>query len=112
MLAHFYCNRNTWNAFGQLFFELFQLIPELTGSILKFFSFFPGNPKVLLRAIILDAEAPQAQGLGDELLVYTAKYVLETTSTIPRNALELLMMVLKMCSFHFERFVLYVTQLN
>ena len=71
---------------------------------MKFFAFFPGDPKALLQAIILDAEAPQAQGLGDELLVYVAKYVLdlETSSRIPRNALEFLMMVLKTCSIHFE----------
>ena len=76
---------------------------------MKFFAFFPSDPKALLRAIILDAEAPQAQGLGDELLVYVAKYVPETTPTVPRNALELLMMVLKTCSIHFERFVLNFT---
>ena len=106
-LARFYCDRNTRNAFGRLFSELFRIIPELTGSILKFFSFFPDDPKALLRAIILDAEAPQAQGLADELLVYVAKYVPETiTSKIPRNAMELLMMVLKTCCVHFERFVL------
>ena len=101
-LARFYCDRNTRNAFGRLFSELFRIIPELTGSILKFFAFFPGDPKALLRAIILDAEAPQAQGLGDELLVYVARNVPET-STVPRNALELLMMVLKTCCIHFER---------
>ena len=106
-LARFYCDRNTRNAFGRLFSELFRIIPELTGSILKFFSFFPGDPKALLRAIILDAEAPQAQGLGDELLVYVAKHVPETLSNIPRNAIDLLMMVLKTCCIHFERFVLY-----
>ena len=61
----------------------------------------------LLRAIILDAEAPQAQGLGDELLIYVAKYVPEALSTVPRNVLDLLMMVLKTCSIHFERLVLY-----
>ena len=110
-LARFYCDRNTWNAFGRLFSELFRIIPELTGSILKFFAFFPGDHEALLRAIILDAEAPQAQGLGDELLVYCAKYVPETTTTIPKNALELLMMVLKTCSIHFERLVAYFIQL-
>ena len=103
-LARFYCDRNTRNAFGRLFSELFQIIPELTGSILKLFAFFPGDPQALLRAIILDAEAPQAQGLGDELLVYVAKYVPEATLTVPRNALDL-MMVLKTCCVHFERFV-------
>jgi hypothetical protein len=106
-LARFYCDRNTRNAFGRLFSELFRIVPELTGSILKFFAFFPGDHKALLRAIILDAEAPQAQGLGDELIVYIAKNVPETTTTVPRNALELLMTVLKTCSIHFERFVLY-----
>ena len=106
-LARFYCDRNTRNAFGRLFSELFRIIPELTGSILKFFSFFPDDPKALLRAIILDAEAPQAQGLADELLVYVSKYVPETiTSNIPRTPMELLMMVLKTCCVHFERFVL------
>jgi hypothetical protein len=44
---------------------------------LKFFAFFPGNPQALLQAIILNAEAPQAQELGDKLLVYVAKYVPE-----------------------------------
>ena len=77
-LARFYCDRNTQNAFGRLFSKLFRIIPELTRSILKFFSFLPGDPKALLRAIILDAEAPQAQGLGYELLVYVAKHVPET----------------------------------
>jgi len=105
-LARFYCDRNTRNAFSRLFSELFRIIPELTGSILKFFAFFPGDPQALLRAIILDAEAPQAQGLGDELLVYVAKYVPEALSTVLRNALDLLMMVLKTCSIHFERLVL------
>jgi len=105
-LAHFYCDRNTRNAFSRLFSELFRIIPELTGSILKFFAFFLGDPQALLRAIILDTEAPQAQGLGDELLVYVAKYVPETLSTVLRNALNLLMMVLKTCSIHFERLVL------
>ena len=105
-LARFYCDRNTRNAFSRLFSELFRIIPKLTGSILKFFAFFPGDPQALLRAIILDAEAPQAQGLGDELLVYVAKYVPEALSTIPRNALDLLMIVLKTCSIHFERLVL------
>jgi len=96
-LAHFYCDRNTQNAFSRLFSELFQIIPELTGSILKFFAFFSGDPEALLWAIILDAEAPQAQGLGDELLVYVAKYVPEALSTVPRNVLDLLMIVLKTC---------------
>jgi hypothetical protein len=81
-LARFYCDRNTRNAFGRLFSELFRIVPELTGSILKFFAFFPGDHKALLRAIILDAEAPQAQGLGDELIVYIAKNVPETTTTV------------------------------
>ena len=53
----------------------------------------------------LDAEAPQAQGLGDELLVYVAKYMPEALSTVLRNVLDLLMMVLKTCSIHFERLV-------
>ncbi|KAF8951490.1 hypothetical protein BDZ97DRAFT_1909987 [Flammula alnicola] len=91
-LARFYCDRNTRNAFGRLFSELFRLIPELTGSILKFFAFFPDDPSALLRAIILDAEAAQAQGLGDELLVYVAKNVPETvktlSSTVPRDTIE------------------------
>ncbi|KIJ93662.1 hypothetical protein K443DRAFT_134976 [Laccaria amethystina LaAM-08-1] len=106
-LACFYCDRNTRNAFGRLFSELFRIIPELTGFILKFFAFFPGDPQALLRAIILDTEAPQAQGLGDELLVYVAKYVPEATLTVPRHALDLLMVVLKTCCIHFERFVLH-----
>ena len=73
-------------------------IPTLSGSF---------NIQALLQAIILDAETPQAQGLGDELLVYVAKYVPEATLTVPRNALDLLMMVLKTCCVHFERFVLW-----
>ena len=102
-LARFYCDRNTQNAFGRLFSELFQLIPELTGSILKFFAFFPDDPDALLHAIILDAEAAQAQGLGDELLVYVAKNVSEENNTLPRNTLDLLMMVLKTCYIHYWR---------
>ena len=75
-------------------FQAFYLIPELTGSILKFSAFFPDDPIAQLHAIILDAEAPQAQGLGDELLVYVAKHVSEANKTLPRNALDLLMMIL------------------
>ena len=102
-LARFYCDRNTRNAFGRLFSELFRLIPELTGSILKFCAFFPDDSDALLHAIILDAEAAQAQGLGDELLVYVAKNVSEENKTLPRNALDLLMMVLKTCYIHYWR---------
>ena len=102
-LARFYCDRNTRNAFGRLFSELFRLFPELTGSILKFCAFFPDDSDALLHAIILDAEAAQAQGLGDELLVYVAKNVSEENKTLPRNALDLLMMVLKTCYIHYWR---------
>ena len=63
--ARFYCDRNTKTAFSRLWGELFRLIPELTGSILKFSAFFPGDPTARLRAILLDAEAPQAQGLQE-----------------------------------------------
>jgi hypothetical protein len=75
----------------------------LTGSILKFHAFSPDDPDALLHAIILDAEAPQAQGLSDELLVYVAKNVPEENKTLPRNALDLLMMVLKTCYIHYWR---------
>ena len=102
-LARFYCDRNTRNAFGRLFSELFRLIPELTGSILKFSAFFPDDPNALLHAIILDAEAAQAQGLGDELLVYVAKNVSEENKTLPQNTLDLLTMVLKTCYVHYFR---------
>ena len=102
-LARFYCDRNTRNAFGRLFSELFRLIPELTRSILKFSAFFPDDPNALLHAIILDAEAAQAQGLGDELLVYVAKNVSEENKTLPQNTLDLLMMVLKTCYVHYFR---------
>ena len=102
-LARFYCDRNTRDAFGCLFSELFRLIPELTGSILKFFAYFPDDPDALLHAIILDAEAAQAQGLADELLVYVAKNVSEANKTLPRNSLDLLMMVLKTCYIHYWR---------
>ena len=102
-LARFYCDHNTRHAFGHLFSELFRLIPELTGSILKFFAFFPDDPNALLHAIILDAEAAQVQGLGDELLVYVAKHVSEGNKTVPRNTLDLLMMVLKTCYIHYWR---------
>ena len=102
-LARFYCDCNTRHAFGRLFSELFRLIPELTGSILKFFAFFPDDPNALLHAIILDAEAAQVQGLGDELLVYVAKHVSEGNKTVPRNTLDLLMMVLKTCYIHYWR---------
>ena len=104
-VASFYCDRNTRNTFGRLFSELFRVIPEIIGSTLKVFTFFPGDPQAALRAIILDAEAPQAQGLGGDLLIYVAKYAPEALSTVPRNALDLLMMVLKTCSIHFERLV-------
>ena len=99
-LACFYHDGNTRNAFSRLFSKLFWIIPELT-SILNCFAFFPSDPQAVLRAIILDAKAPQAQGLDDELLVYVAKYVSEALSTVLRNALET--MVLKACSIHFER---------
>jgi hypothetical protein len=102
-LARFYCDRNTRNAFSRLFSELFRLIPELTGSILKFFAFFPDDPEALLHAIILDAEAAQAQGLADELLLYVAKNVSESNKTLPRNALDLIMMILKTCYIHYWR---------
>jgi hypothetical protein len=102
-LARFYCDRNTRNAFSRLFSELFRLIPELTGSILKFFAFFPDDPDALLHAIILDAEAAQAQELTDELLLYVAKNVPETNKTLPRNTLDLLMMILKTCYIHYWR---------
>ena len=102
-LARFYCDRNTRTAFSRLFSELFRLIPELTGSILKFFAFFPHDPNALLHAIILDAEAAQAQGLADKLLLYVAKDVPETNKTLPRNALDLLMMILKTCYIHYWR---------
>ena len=104
-LARFYCDRNTRNAFSRLFSELFHLIPDLTGSILKFSAFFPDDPDALLHAIILDAEAAQAQGLADELLVYVAKNVSEANKTLPRNALDLLMMILKTCYVHYWRLV-------
>ena len=84
-LAHFYCDRNMRNAFGCLFSELFQLTPELTRSILKFYAFFPNDPDALLHAIILDAEAAQAQGLGDEL--YVEKNVSEANKTLPWNTI-------------------------
>jgi hypothetical protein len=102
-LARFYCDRNNRDAFSRLFSELFRLIHELTGSIIKFFAFFPDDPDALLHAIILDAEAAQAQGLADELVVYVAKNVPETNKTVPRNALDLLMMVLKTCYIHYWR---------
>jgi hypothetical protein len=71
-LVRFYCDRNTRHAFSCLFSELFCLIPELTGSILKFSAYFSDDLDALLHAIILDAEAAQEQGLADELLVYVA----------------------------------------
>ena len=51
----------------------------------------------------MDTEATQAQGLGDELLVYVAKNVSEENKTLPRNTLNLLMMVLKTCYIHYWR---------
>jgi hypothetical protein len=68
-----------------------------------FSAFFPDDPDALLHAIILDAEAAQAQGLADELLVYVAKNVPETNKAVPRNTLDLLMMILKTCYVHYWR---------
>ena len=54
----------------------------------------------------MDGEAAQAQGLSDELVLYAVK-IPELDSSIPRNDLDLLMMVLKTCSIHFEQQVEY-----
>jgi hypothetical protein len=53
----------------------------------------------------MDGEAAQAQGLSDELVLYVAK-IPELDPSIPRKDLDLLMMVLKTCSIHFERQVI------
>lgn len=105
-LARFYCDCNTRSAFSRLFSELFRVIQEVTGSNLKFYALYPGDTTAKLRALIMDGEAAQAQGLSDELVLYAAK-IPEFDPSIPRNDLDLLMMVLKTCSIHFEQQVGY-----
>ncbi|KAG2004393.1 hypothetical protein CC2G_002954 [Coprinopsis cinerea AmutBmut pab1-1] len=101
--AHLYCNRATKEAFTTLFNELWRVIREVTGSVLKFKVFFPEDPAALLLCIRLDAEAPQAQGLAASLVTYQALYVKEPPKDLPKDPMDLLLHVLKICYVHFER---------
>jgi hypothetical protein len=101
-LARFYCDRNTRAAFSWLFSELFRIVPEITRIFLKFFAFFLDDSKALLHAIILDAEASQAQGLQDEIVIYVALHAAEWAKSHPTSPMELLLIILKTCCVHFE----------
>ncbi|KAJ6454721.1 hypothetical protein C8R47DRAFT_1228572 [Mycena vitilis] len=61
--ASLYCDKQTRQAFAQLFTELFDTVQQVTG-IAPFF------PTAKCRAIILDGEVPQAQGFADFLAKY------------------------------------------
>lgn len=95
--ATLYCDRNTREAFYQLFTEFSDTIQQVTGSKLKFRAF---NPEGLLRCVILDAEAAQAQGLGDWLVKHNDPVV---SKIVTQDPLVIILHVLKTCVFHFNR---------
>jgi hypothetical protein len=72
----------------------------VTGKPLKLASF--AGPDATCRAIILDGEVPQAQGLGDWLATYNdpMKSGIQT-----RDPLELIQYCIKTCGIHFERYI-------
>ncbi|KAJ7050007.1 hypothetical protein C8F01DRAFT_1348352 [Mycena amicta] len=95
--ATLYCNRNTREAFFQLFFELFGIVKRLTGSEL---ALRPWRPEANCRVILLDGEVAQAQGFGDFLVHYNDPTISGIHS---RDPLALLAYSLKSCNIHFQR---------
>ncbi|KAJ7649098.1 hypothetical protein DFH06DRAFT_1332120 [Mycena polygramma] len=95
--ASLYCDKQTRQAFAQLFTELFDTVQQVTGEPLKLAPFFP---TAKCRAIILDGEVPQAQGFADFLAKYNDP---EISGIHSRDREELLGGSLKTCGPHFER---------
>ena len=96
-LASLYCNHATREAFYQLFFEFADAVRRVTGKELQIKCFREGGN---LRAIILDGEVAQAQGLADWLFKYNKPHLMGIDVAEP---LDLLLYILKVCSVHFER---------
>lgn len=100
-----YCDRNTREAFRDLFSEMFRIIIEITGKPLKLKAFWPDDGDARCCAILLDAEDAQIKGLGDSLSTYVANYApsSEAVATLVKSPTDLVLRVLKLCVLHFER---------
>nr|GAT50927.1 predicted protein [Mycena chlorophos] len=96
-LATIYCDGNTRDAFACLFTELFAAIKHITGTEL---ALRPWRPDATCRAIILDGEVAQAQGLGDFLVWYNNPQISGINS---RDPLDLVTYSMKTCQVHFRR---------
>ena len=91
-----YCNRQDHHAFGMMYTYLFETINRLSGKPLRFKKL---DPSGTLAAIILDADAAQALGLGQFLI--TQNNPLETG--IPNEPYALVACVVKICRVHYFR---------
>ncbi|KAJ7268270.1 hypothetical protein C8J57DRAFT_1227989 [Mycena rebaudengoi] len=98
--ASLYCDKATRPAFAQLFMEFMDTVEQVTGKQLKLVPF--AGPDATCRAIILDGEVPQAQGLGDWLAIYNDPVKSGITT---RDPLELIQYCIKTCGIHFERHI-------
>ncbi|PCH39219.1 hypothetical protein WOLCODRAFT_147045 [Wolfiporia cocos MD-104 SS10] len=96
-LASLYCNRQTEDAFYQLFTEFADAVQRVTGRSLKM---LPFHNEGTLRCFVLDAEVAQAQGLGRWLLTINNPAISGIATSDP---LEIVQYVMKTCRVHFER---------
>ncbi|KAF7325502.1 hypothetical protein MKEN_00399200 [Mycena kentingensis (nom. inval.)] len=92
-----YCDRNTREAFEQLFIHFFGTVKRVTGREL---GLRPWRPDAACRVVILDGEVAQAQGFGDFLVGYNDPSISNIHS---RDPLELVTYTLKSCQVHYTR---------
>lgn len=100
-----YCDRATNETFEILCGQFFQTVERVTGcGFLKLHALLPDDPHARLRAIIVDGEIAQVNGLARTLVKYVAAHVpSESGVVVPKEPIEIVMLVLKFCHIHFDR---------
>jgi hypothetical protein len=101
-----YCDRSTTEAFTVLFREMLRVVEEVTGTPLCFKRFWPADAKDISEArlfgVLLDAEIAQVRGLAATLPQYVTTYNPKAES-LPKEPMDLAMMVIKFCVLHYAR---------
>ncbi|KAF7310153.1 hypothetical protein MIND_00388700 [Mycena indigotica] len=97
--ATLYCDRKTRPSYERLFTEFFDTINRVTGQQFRLRPFFPDAN---CRAVIMDGEVAQAQGLGDFLMRYNMPSISKIEELEP---LTLIQYCLKTCTTHFQRHI-------
>lgn len=93
-----YCERETRDAYEQMWTLFWETVGRITGKPVKF-RVFSGDGEGI-RAILVDGNKPQVDGLGAYLVKYNRQDISGISESDPQRIVEY---IVKVCLVHFDR---------